>query len=149
MVACLAKATAQAMEANPRLNNRIFPGLFGKREVSFDHIHCGMLAGRKDNEGEDILIPVIIPNVNTLTVDEIHAFIKENKTKPLEELEAYNKLEKARNLPRFLIPLVHYLFRSSPKLGASKSSTYGISSIMQEGSKMVASSAPANHFFSG
>lgn len=144
MVACLTRATAKAMEANPRLNNRIFHGLFGKREVSFDHIHCGMLAGRKDNEGEDILIPVIIPNANELSVDEIHSLIKDNKSKPLEELDAYNALEKARNLPRFIIPLVHYLFRASPKLGASKSSTYGISSIMQEGSKMVSSSAPAN-----
>ena len=57
-VACLAKATALTIKAHPQLNNRIFSGLLGPIEASYDHITCGMLAERTTEGGENILFVV-------------------------------------------------------------------------------------------
>ena len=110
-VACLTKATAMTMEQHPELNNRIFQGLFGPIEASYDHITCGMLAERQTENGENIVIPLIIPNVVKHSVVELHGLIKETKSKPLDDLPGYQQLAKVSKLPRFLIPFFHFLFR--------------------------------------
>ena len=144
LVSCLVKATSLSLEKHPRLNNRIFHGLFGKKEVTYDSINCGLAAVRTDPKGEEVVIPIIVKNANDLSIEKIHKMIKDNKSMPLEELESYEWLQRSRRLPRFLIPFVHYLFRSNPKYSAKNSSTYAISSIMEEDSGLVASHSPAN-----
>jgi len=144
LISCLVKATSLIMEEYPRMNNRIFHTLFGKREVTYDSIHCGLTAVRIDPKGEEVILPIIIKDANKASIEKIHQFIKDNKTKPLEELESYEWLQRSRRLPRFLIPFVHFLFRSNPKFTAKNSSTYAISSVMDEESALVASHSPAN-----
>ena len=144
LVSCLVKATSLSIEKFPRMNNRIFHTLLGKKEVSYDSINCGVAATRIDPLGEEVIIPIILRGSNKLSIQEIHNQIKENKTLPVEKLESYEWLQKSRRLPRFLIPFVHYLFRSNPKFSAKNSSTYAISSIMEKDSSLVSSHSPAN-----
>ena len=144
-IAYLCKATAKTIEEHPRLNNRLYHSFFGrKREATFGHISCGMLVAREDPDGEEVLLQLVLKNPNEMSVEEIHRVIKENKAPPLEELESYKKLEKARNLPRFLIPFLHFLFRSNPKHTAESFSTYGLSSVMQPDSIIVGGHTPSN-----
>ncbi len=144
LVSCLVKATSLSIEKFPRMNNRIFHTLFGKKEVQYDSINCGLAATRVDPKGEEVIIPIILRCSNKLSIQEIHKQIKDNKTLPVESLESYEWLQKSRRLPRFLIPFVHYLFRSYPKFSAKNSSTFAISSIMEKDSSLVSSHSPAN-----
>ena len=144
LVSCLVKATSLSIEKFPRMNNRIFHTLLGKKEVSYSSINCGLAVTRVDPEGEEVIVPLILRGSNELSIQEIHKQIKDNKTLPVVNLESYEWLQKSRRLPRFLIPLVHYLFRSYPKFSAKNSSTFAISSIMEENSSLVSSHAPAN-----
>jgi len=144
IVSSLVKATSLSIEKFPRMNNRIFHTLLGKKEVSYDSINCGLAVTRIDPMGEEVIVPLILKGSNKLSIQEIHKQIKDNKTLPIENLESYEWLQKSRRLPRFLIPFVHYLFRSYPKFSAKNSSTFAISSIMAENSSLVSSHAPAN-----
>ena len=144
LVSCLVKATSLSIEKFPRMNNRIFHTLLGKKEVRYDSINCGLAATRLDPKGEEVIIPIILRGSNKLSIQDIHKQIKNNKILPIEGLESYEWLQKSRRLPRFLIPFVHYLFRSYPKFSAKNSSTFAISSIMEENSSLVSSHAPAN-----
>ena len=144
LVSCLVKATSMSIEKFPRMNHRIFHTLFGKKEVTYDSINCGLAATRIDPKGEEVIIPIILKGSNKLSIQEIHKKIKDNKSLPVEELESYEWLQKSRKLPRFLIPFVHYLFRSYPKFSAKNSSTYAISSVMEKDSSLVSSHSPAN-----
>lgn len=144
LVSCLVKATSLSIENFPRMNNRIFHTLLGKKEVHYNSINCGLAATRLDPKGEEVIIPIILRGSNKLSIQDIHKQIKNNKTLPIESLESYEWLQKSRRLPRFLIPFVHYLFRSYPKFSAKNSSTFAISSIMEKDSSMVSSHSPAN-----
>jgi len=144
LIAYLTKATAKTIEAHPRLNNRLFHGLLWKREVSYDHITCGILAERQNAKGENILIPITVRNVHQKSIEEIHALIKEHKASPLEELETYKQVARLDKIPRWLIPLIHFLFRTHPRYSAEKFSTYGLSSIIRHDGPMLSGNAPSN-----
>jgi pyruvate/2-oxoglutarate dehydrogenase complex dihydrolipoamide acyltransferase (E2) component len=144
-IAYLCKATAKTIEENPRLNHRLYHTLFGRKlEASFDHISCGLLVAREAPDGEEVLLQLILKNPNEMSVEEIHRSIKENKATPLEELDSYKKLQKVRTLPRFLIPLIHFFFRSNPKHTDQSFSTYGLSSVMQPDSVILGGHTPSN-----
>ena len=144
-IAYLCKATAKTIEQHPRLNHRLYHSFFGRKiETTFDHISCGLLVAREDPNGEEVLLQLVLKTPNEMSVEEIHQAIKDNKATPLEDLESYKKLQKVRTLPRFLIPFIHFLFRSNPKHTAQNYSTYGLSSVMQPDSIIVGGHTPSN-----
>ena len=67
LISCLVKATSLSLEKHTRLNNRIFHSFFGKKEVSYDSINCGLAAVRTDPKGEEVVLPIIIKNANNLS----------------------------------------------------------------------------------
>jgi len=143
LIALLTKATAKAIEKHPRFNDRIYHTLLGKRVVSYDQITCGMLVEREAPEGEYILLPLNIHDAPNLTIEEIHRKIRDYKTKPLEEIKAYRQLTKLHRMPRWLIPLVHFLMRTHPRYTGKTGNTYAISSVIQENGAAIAGVAPA------
>ena len=137
-----AKATAKTMEAHPRLNERLFHGLFGKQITTYDDISCGMLAERQAPEGNFVLLPIIIKDAPNASIEDIHATIKNYKTLPLEKLEPYQQLMKLKNLPRWAVPLIQFFFRIHPRYTAGKVSTYAISSVIQRDGVTTGGHAP-------
>jgi pyruvate/2-oxoglutarate dehydrogenase complex dihydrolipoamide acyltransferase (E2) component len=142
--AVFARATALTILAHPRLNRRIFHGLFGRRQVSFDHITCAMVAERTDDRGELIVLPMKIRNIDQCSVEDIHARIRAVKQDPLDSVEGYQAVKKVHSLPRFLVPLIHFLYRSQPGLIDRGFSTYALSSVVVAGAPTIAGTAPAN-----
>ena len=67
------------MEAHPRLNERLFHGLFGKHIATYDDISCGMLAERQGPQGNFVLLPIIIKDAPNASIQEIHTTIKQFK----------------------------------------------------------------------
>ena len=142
--AFFAKATAMTIQAHPRLNRRLFHGLFRRREVVFDHITCAMVAERVLDSGELVVLPMKIRNIDQCSVDEIHARIRSVKRDPLDKVEGFQAIQKSKKVPRFLIPLLHFLYRSQPKLIDRDFSTYGVSSVVIPNAPVIAGNAPAN-----
>ena len=68
LVSCLVKATSLSIEKFPRMNHRIFHTLFGKKEVKYESINCGLAATRVDPNGEEVIIPIILRGANNLTI---------------------------------------------------------------------------------
>ena len=100
LVAAFIKATALCLKKYPRLNQRLFHGFFGvPRLVSFDEISCNTVVGRESAAGEPILLPMVLRNVDAMSVSEIQTTIRHYKTGPLEEIEAVGKLKKISKLP--------------------------------------------------
>jgi len=135
--AYIAKATAKTLAKHPRLNTRLFHGFFGPREATYNSVNCGMIANRLNQQGEDILVPIVIREADKCSVQEIHQMIKTYKTAPLETLDSYQALSKIKKLPRFLISFLHFLFRRHPRYSAKSFSTYVISSVLTPGLSMV------------
>ena len=142
--AFLAKATAMTIQAHPRLNRRIFHGLLGRREVSFDHITCAMVAERVLDSGELVVLPMKIRHIDQCSVEEIHERIRAVKRDPLDQVEGFQAIQKSRKVPRFLVPLLHFLYRSQPKLIDRDFSTYGVSSVVLPNAPVISGTAPAN-----
>ena len=144
-------ASAKTIEAHPRLNRRIYHGLFRRTIVSFDHISAGILVGRTEASGEEVLIPLIIRDANTLSIGEIHAAIKAAKAKPLDEVDAYQSLKKLRGLPKFLIGVAQFVSRTSPRYASKRFATYGVSSVSAEDSAAIGGHTVASRttFFPG
>lgn len=143
LMAYLTKATGLAIEKHPEFNERIYHTLLGKRVVSYDQITCGMLVERQTPEGKYILLPLNIYDAPNQSLEAIHEKIRGYKTKPLDELKAFRQLSKLHTMPRWLIPLVHFMMRTSPRYTGKTGNTYAISSVLQENGAATSGSAPA------
>ena len=113
--ACLVKATALVLEKFPALNQHFFHGLLGRFIYEFDGIHCGLLVARQTDAGEDIVLPAVIRNANTLSLADIEIAIQHYKTKPLTELPEFQATDRLKNLPTFAREIIAFLARTSPK----------------------------------
>ena len=144
-------ASAKTIEAHPKLNRRLYYGLLRKSVATFDHITAGLVVGRKDPQGEDVLLPLTIRNTNERSLEELHGIIKGTKADPLDKVGAYDKLQQVRTLPRVLIGFMHFLFRSSPKYTDEKFSTYALSSVTSKNGAAIGGHTVANQttFFPG
>lgn len=151
LISYITLASAKTIEAHPKLNRRIYHGLFRKTIVSFDHITAGILVGRQEEGGEEVLVPLTIRDVNTLSLGEIHAIIKGAKAGPLEEVDAYRSVKNLRRLPRFLIGVAQFFSRTSPRYGAKRFATYALSSVTTENSAAIGGHTVASRttFFPG
>ena len=113
-MAYLTKATADAIAIHPHFNNRLYHTLFGKRVVVYDQINCGLLVERETPEGKHTLLPLNIYDAPNQSIEDIHNRIKDYKTKPIGEIKAYRQLNQLDRVPRWVIPLVHFLMRINP-----------------------------------
>ena len=143
-ISYLTLATAKTVEAPPRLNQRLYHGIFRKVLVTFDHITAGLVVGRKEPTGEEILIPLTIRNPHQHSMEEIHELIKNTKTKPLGGLEAYDKLQKVRKLPKFLIGVAQFFMRINPGVADKRFSTYALSSVTAKDTVAIGGHTTAN-----
>lgn len=130
--AYLVKATSLVMQRFPRLNHHLFHTPLGKREVDFEEIACNLIMLRED-DGEEVLLPVVIERSDQLSVDEISDVLTYHLTTPLNELPQIQGVQKLKRLPRPALKLFSFLSRSSPRFYRRFFGTYGMSSLIPEG----------------
>ena len=101
LAAVLAKATATLMREQPHLNRHQFTGILGRRRiVQFKQIHCTLVVARRahgggDAEAEEILLPLLISDIDKLSLDDIEMQIRAARSTPLAELDQYRQLQRA------------------------------------------------------
>lgn len=144
LVSLFIKATAQVLRDHPRFNQRLFHSMFGRPKLAtFDEISCNTVVARRATEGgEELLIPMVLRQVDTMSVDQIQAEIRRYKTTPLSELQAVAQVNRVSTLPRWLIRLLHWKFRRDPKFLISKVGTYAVSALPHRGSGAVSVFTP-------
>jgi len=133
LMACMVKATSLVMERHPRFNHHMFHGLFGKKEVSFDHISCNMVVARQNDKGEKVIFPLILKNSHQMSLEEITKAIHHNRTADLETLPQIKAFEKMKRMPRFALRWFSYKVRSDPKFYEKYFGTFGLSSMVRRG----------------
>ena len=106
---------------------------------------------RKETGGEEVLIPLMIRDTNTLSLAEIHGIIEDAKTGPLDQAGSYQSLKKLRRMPRFVIGFAQFLSRTSPRYGEKRFATYGLSSVTTRDSPAIGGHTVASRstFFPG
>lgn len=127
--AAMVKATSLVVARYPRLNRHLFHGLLGRYEVAFDGVHCSLMVSRRAEDGEDVLIPATLRDVDQMPLERIDAVIHDYKHKPLMELPEYRTVHKLRHLPSLARASLAYLLRSSHRMHDKViGGTYGLSS---------------------
>ena len=143
LTALVIKATGDLLNEHPRLNTRLFRGLFRLELVSYNHVSCSTVVARKDDTGEEILLPLVIRNVNKLSVRQIQEQLTYCKTASLEKLEQQTGVAKSNKLPDWLMYWVHQRFRSDPVFTEKQiGSTYAVSALVHRNSGAVAGHTP-------
>ena len=137
LIAYTTLASAKTIEAHPNLNRRLYHGIFRKVIASFDHITVTLLVERQEPSGEHVLLPLLIRDTNKCTLEEIHARIKETKTKNLKDLSEFSKIEKVRRFPKVFLGLMFFLSRLSPRFSGENYATYALSSVAIENSALL------------
>ncbi len=133
LISFLARATALVVADHPSLQRHLFTTWYGrKREVVFEQIDCTLIVARKA-EGEDILIPVNIRAIDKMSVQDIQDLLTRYRTRPLEELEEMQGLEKIKKAPRIALSWFSYKARSDPEFYRQYFGTYGLSSLLAPG----------------
>lgn len=130
--AALVKATSIVMRKHPRLNQHLFHGLFGKRQVDFEQVDCNMIVLREAEDGEKILLPMVLRRSDELELDAIHAEIRRHREAPLAELESFKNVERVKRLPRGALALFSWKVRSDPSFYIKYFGTYGLSPLILE-----------------
>jgi pyruvate/2-oxoglutarate dehydrogenase complex dihydrolipoamide acyltransferase (E2) component len=148
MTACLIKATALVLKAHPRFNHHLFSGLWGRYEVEFDTICCTLIIMRKGQNGERILLPLLIDRCDELDVREIHRQIDHHRYGKLQDLEQFIAIERLKRLPRPVLSWFSYKSRSDHKFYRRHFGTYGMSemavgSFGPRGGHVIANTASA------
>jgi len=145
LVSAFIKATAICIEKYPQFNQRMFHNMFGSpRIATFDEISCNTVVGRQAENGEAILLPLVLRRANTMSVEDIQGAIRHYKTAPLNELDAASQLQQVSRLPRWLIRFLHWRFRREPGFLISKVGTYAVSALPHHGTGGVASFTPTS-----
>lgn len=127
--AFLVKATAKLLEDYPQLNSHLFTKWTGKKTiVQFEDINCNVVVQRKNN-GEKILLPLVVKQANKLTISEIDNIIHHYKTADLASLPQFESFEKVKKLPFWLLKFISYKTRSDPDFYLKFYGTYGLSAL--------------------
>ena len=130
LIASFIKATALCIKKHKRLNQRLFHTFWGTPKIAtFDEISCNTVVGRTTSTGEDIVLPMVLRHVDTMSVSEIQSKIREFTSKPLHELEAVDNLRAISTMPRWLSKFLHWRFRREPRFLISKVGTYAVSAL--------------------
>jgi pyruvate/2-oxoglutarate dehydrogenase complex dihydrolipoamide acyltransferase (E2) component len=152
LTACLVRATSLVLERYPRLNQHLFHGLFRKYVYAFDGIHCTLIVQREGSGGERVLLPVLVRDANTLSLDALEEIIRHHKETPLAELPQAQALARFQRMPRLAMKWFSYKARSDHRFYERYFGAYGLSSlVMPRGSGRSAWSLSnvATSFFPG
>lgn len=134
LVAYLTRATALTIQRHDSLQRHLFTTWYGRpKEVVFDAIDCTLIVARRGPQGEEFLLPVLLRQVDTLTVDEIHATVQRYRTQRLDSLEEMQAFERIKRAPRVALSWFSYKARSDPAFYQRYFGTYGLSSMMDVG----------------
>lgn len=145
LIAFLTRATALTVRAHPRLQHHLFTTWLGRpREVRFDHISCTLVVAREGEGGEQILLPMLLREVDTLSVEQIYRLIRENKQRPVHELPQLRALERLKRAPRLALAWFSYKARSDPAFYERHFGTYGLSSLLEPDGATLAVATVAN-----
>jgi pyruvate/2-oxoglutarate dehydrogenase complex dihydrolipoamide acyltransferase (E2) component len=145
LVPYLVCATARVVRAHPVLKRHLFTTWYGrKREIEFDSISCTLIVARKSKDGESILFPLVIRDVDRLSIGEIAAIIADHRDRPIEELPQFQAMERIKRLPGLALTWVSYKARSDPRFYLEHFGTYGLSSLIDVGGAMNAMAVDAN-----
>jgi hypothetical protein len=131
-LATLVKATSLVLRKHPRLNHHLFHGLFRKYEVDFEEVACQIIILREAADGERILLPLVFPRSDELSVDEIHAQLVHHQTAPLAELPQIEAVERIKKLPRLALKYFSYKCRSDHRFYRRYFGTFGLSPLILE-----------------
>lgn len=145
MVSYMVRATALLVRERPLLQRHIFTTWYGRtREVAFDRISCTLIVARKQADGEHILLPLVIQDVDKKSAEELDQTIAEHRDKPLEELEQFQAMQRVKKAPRLALRWFSYKARSDPEFYLKYFGTYGLSSMIDPGGPMNGLSTYAN-----
>lgn len=130
-VAYLVRATALCVAAHPSLQRHLFTTWWGRRrEVAFDRIHCTLIVRRTGDDGEEILLPALLRDVDRLSIGEIQAAIDHHRSAPLAELDVWRALQRVKTAPGWALAWFDYQARSNPDFYLRTFGTYGLSSVI-------------------
>jgi hypothetical protein len=132
VVAAVVKATALVVAAHPRLNHHLFHGLVRKYEVDFEDIACNLIMLRTADNGERILLPLIVDRADQRPIDDIQEVIDYHLRTPLHELPQIQGIEKMKKLPRVAMRAFSYLCRSNHRFYRKFFGTYAVSPLIAE-----------------
>lgn len=139
--AFLVAATALLLEENPHLNRHLFTRWSGKKVIAqFDHVACSLVIQRVSNDGEKILLPLVIQDANKKSLQVIEQIIQHHKHAPIETLESFQKFERLKKLPYFLLRFISFKTRSDPNFFVRFFGTYALSTIYSFKSTIVSGS---------
>jgi len=130
-IAYLVRATAMIVAKHPELRRHLFTTWWGRpRDVAFERISCTLIVARRAPGGEEILLPVLIPDVDRLSIEQLHALVQHHRSAPVEELEPYRAFERVKAAPRLALRWFSYKARSDPEFYQRYFGLYGLSSLM-------------------
>ncbi len=144
LTAYLILATARLLEEYPGLNRHLFHSGFRKRLVQFNSIHCTVIVQRRNDQGEKALYPLLLRHVNNLTMEQIQRTLRHARTAPLSDLPDFQRVDRLRSLPPWILRLVSWRTRSSPSFYSNLYGTYGISPVAGVGKGPISFHAYAN-----
>ncbi|TNE84966.1 MAG: hypothetical protein EP330_26535 [Deltaproteobacteria bacterium] len=136
LASLMVKATATVMRDNERLRTRMFHGVRGPFEATFDEVSCNLVILRDTDKGP-LLFPAVLRHVDELDIVAIAAKIRSLKTDPLDQLDEAQQMRKLKNVPRVLTRLHDFKVRSDPKYFIERFGTYGMSTTTHEESGLV------------
>ncbi len=121
-------STGQVVAAHPRLNRHCFHGWFRRYEVDFEEVSCTTVVARAGAAGEEILLPLLLRHVDTLSLRQVGSALREAKTAPLESLPQLAAIEQVKKAPLPLLRWFSYKARTDPRFYIRHFGTYGVSS---------------------
>jgi hypothetical protein len=121
-------STGQVVAAEPRLNRHCFHGWFRRYEVDFEEVSCTTVVARTGPVGEDILLPLLLRNVDRMSLRQVGEALREAKTAPLESLPQLAAIERVKKAPLLLLRWFSYKARTDPHFYIRHFGTYGVSS---------------------
>lgn len=145
LIAYLVRATALVVRAHPKLRQHLFTTWWGApRPVSFDRISCTLIVAREGRGGEEVLLPLLLRDVDTLDVEAIHRTIREHKQRPVGELPQFRSMEKVKSTPGLALRWFDHKARTDPDFYLKYFGTYGLSSLLEEDGPVSAIATVAN-----
>ena len=149
LAAMVTKATATVIAEHPRLNRRLFYGLGRPKLVQFDEISCNLVMLRKGRDDRDLIFPLVLRNVDKLSVLEIAETIHHHKTAALDQVPQIRQMKQLKKIPRVLLRAHDFKVRTDPKYFIKRFGTYGLSAMTHRNSGLIGGQAiaPSTTFY--
>lgn len=120
--------TGRVLADEPRLNRHCFHGWLRRYEVDFEEVSCTTVVSRRGATGEEILLPLLLRNIDRMSLRAVGEALQEAKTAPLETLPQLAAIERIKKAPLLLLRWFSYKARTDPHFYIRHFGTYGVSS---------------------